>query len=57
MIMEYDLNLEDACAILGYKKATVYMKVHRGEINYKKYGKFLRFNKEDLENYIENKLK
>lgn len=55
--MEYNLDLDDACRILGYKKATVYMKVHKGEINHKKYGKFLRFNKQELEEYKEKNYK
>lgn len=48
------LNLEEACALLGYSKSTVYTKVSSKEIPFTKIGKKLYFDSEELEKWILN---
>ncbi|MGE9310795.1 helix-turn-helix domain-containing protein [Niabella sp. CJ426] len=42
------LNVEEACAFLKMKKATLYQKTHKREIPFMKKGKPLFFSKKDL---------
>ncbi|MBT3935565.1 MAG: helix-turn-helix domain-containing protein, partial [Bacteroidetes bacterium] len=48
------LNVNEASELIGYTKSTLYTKVSRNEIPYLKQGGLLRFNREDLSNWIQS---
>lgn len=54
--MKEVLNAEEACAFLQVAKPTLYRHVRKGAIPAFRIGKALRFHKESLEKWIEQKV-
>lgn len=48
------LTVTDASQLTGYSKSTIYGKVSRNEIPYRKLGAKVWFNSDELETWIEN---
>lgn len=46
------MGVEEAAEYLGYAKETLYTKVSRDEIPHTKVGKFLRFDPDELDQWI-----
>lgn len=47
------LTINGACDFLGYKKSTIYNKIHKREIPFIKMGHLVRFDKAELVKYLQ----
>ena len=48
------LSIDDVSKYLGIKRSTLYLKVERYEIPFYRFGRLIRFKKEDLDLWIEH---
>ena len=55
-IVDSLLNMDEAAALLGLKKSTLYQIVMRKAITHIKLGKLTRFRPEDIQTYISKNL-